>query len=236
MCRSVCIFIHNSQPKFTTMKSATKQPKQTRSFRFEKKEADLSVFNTQESDKVFEGFSKGCRVIGLTNGKFSLIDIIRSCLSKTGKAHVCVATWSAGIKDAHQIKWMMDSNLIQSFTIVTDHSYKTRKSQYIISLEDMFGVENIRTSEIHGKFTLIWNEDYKVCIRHSMNLNANKTVEHFEFDEGAEIFDFFMKFVEHTFGEMPKGFTGDSFTVNKALDKFFTKGQSEVKRKSWSEL
>ena len=203
-------------------------------FRF--KAADLGIFATHESDKVFEGFEHGCRVIGLTNGKFSLIDIIRSCLSVTGKAHVCVATWSAGIKDAHQVKWMVDSGLIQSFTIVTDHSYKTRQKQYAASLEDIFGKENIRTSELHGKFTLIWNDEYRVCIRHSMNLNANKTVEHFELDEGAEVFDFFMSFVEHTFGEMPKGFTSDNFTVSKAMDKFFASPQPIVKQKSWTEL
>lgn len=201
-------------------------------FRFKK--ADLGVFRTKEASLVLTAFKKGCRLMGLTRGQFSLIDMIHAILKKTGPAHVACVTWSAGIKDAHNVKWMIDTNLIKTFTLITDHSYVTRQKKYAVTLTDLFGEENIRTSEIHAKFTLIYNEEYTVCIRTSMNLNANKTCESFEIDEDQEIFDFYMNFVEHSVGDMPKGFTGDSFKVNESLDRFFNTQNNQLQ--GWSEI
>lgn len=197
--------------------------------KFKFKKADLGIFNTKDIDVCLDGFAPGCRLMGLTNGDFSLIDLVHGVLKKTGPAHVVCTTWSAGIKDANNIKWMLDTNLIRTFRLITDYSFATRKKSYLISIEEMFGEDNIRTGEIHAKFTLVHNEDYKVCIRTSMNLNANKTCENFEIDEDAEIFDFYMKYVEHTFGDMPRGFVNDSYRVNVSLDRFFQKQKTVEK-------
>lgn len=201
-------------------------------FRFKK--ADLGVFRTKEAGHALNGFDSGCRIIGLTRGEFSLIDLIHATLKKTGPAHVVCTTWSAGIKDAHNVKWMMSTDLIQTFTLITDHSYSVRQKKYAISLLDLFGKENIRTSEIHAKFTLIHNKKYKVSIRTSMNLNANKTCESFEIDEDDEIFNFYMDFVKHTFGDMPQGFTRSNFKVEASLDRFFNTNHQHLS--GWSEV
>lgn len=202
-------------------------------FRFT--ESELGVFKTSETQPIIDILATNNRLIGLTMGNFSLIDLIHSILQFTGKAHVVVATWSAGIKDAHQVKWMIDSDLLYSFKLLTDHSYKTRQSKYALSIENLFGVENIRTSEMHAKFTLIHNDNYKIAIRTSMNLNANKTCETFEIDNDKSIFDFYMNFVDHTFGSTPSGFTEDSTIVNKELSKFFNQNQPE-KTKLWTDI
>ena len=202
------------------------------SYRFKK--AEIGVFNTTNSDKAVLNLKEGCRIMGLTRGEFSLIDLIHSVLKKTGPANVICVTWSAGIKDIHQVEWMLKSELIRDFKICTDHSYVTRQAKYAASIQDIFGVENIRTSEIHAKFTLIHNEDWNICIRTSMNLNANKTCENFELDDDKEIFDFYMNFVEHAFGDMPKGNNKSSKIVNDSLDRYFVK-MSNV-HKGWSEI
>lgn len=201
-------------------------------FRF--KQAELGTFSTKDSDVVVRGLAHGCRIMGLTRGEFSLIDLIHSILKKTGSAHIVCCTWSAGIKDVHQVKWMVDTELVRSFRLVTDHSYKTRQKKYALAIEELFGLENIRTSEIHAKFCLIHNEDWKVCIRTSMNLNANRTCESFELDEDPEVFGFYMRFIEHTFGAMPAGFTSENWRVNVALGQYFTNESQNLKR--WSEL
>jgi hypothetical protein len=204
------------------------------SFRFKK--AEIGIFNTNHCDSVLNKFAKKCRIIGLTNGNFSLIDLIYSHLKKTGPAKVIIGTWSAGIKDVHQIKWMMDSDLITDIKILTDHSYKTRQKKYAASIEDLFGIENIRTSEMHAKFVLIENNNYKVAIRSSMNLNANKTCELFEIDEGYEIFDFLMEFVLHTFKNMEAGFVESSSKVNECVKRFFEKNNNDDLKQNWWEL
>lgn len=202
---------------------------------FNFKKADLGIFSSANSDLVLSNFTKGCRIMGLTRGEFSLIDLIYSVLKKIGKADVSCVTWSAGIKDVHNVKWMVDSNLINKFTLITDHSYKTRQSKYAQSIEEIFGLENIRTSEIHAKFCLISNNDYKIIIRTSMNLNANKTCESFELDESQEIFDFYNSFVNFVNENQKGGFVSSSSTVNKTLDLFFQEKQ-ETQIKGWSDI
>lgn len=202
----------------------------TANFRFKK--AEIGVFKHKNADLAVNKFCVGCRILGFTMGRFSLIDLIYSLLKKTGKANVIVGTWSAGIKDVNQVKWMIDSDLISNFKLLTDHSYKTRQHKYAASIEMLFGLENIRTSEMHAKFVLIQNDDYKVAIRSSMNLNANKTCELFEIDEGKEIYDFLMEFVLHTFDNMKPGFEQDSTSVNKSVESFFNKKQ-KIKTNWW---
>ena len=201
---------------------------------FRYKKAEIGKFATKEVDVVLANFCNGARIMGLTRGEFSMIDLIHAVLKKTGSAHIICTTWSAGIKDVNQVRWMLDTDMIRTFKMITDHSFATRKGQYVASIVDLFGEENIRTSEIHAKFTLIHNENYKVCIRTSMNLNANRTCESFEIDEDDEVFNFYMDFVEHTFGDMPKGFVESSFRVNACLDKYFNQSQNQNQR-WWTE-
>jgi hypothetical protein len=202
-------------------------------FRFKK--AEIGLFKDANSDIAVLKLEKNCRIFGLTNGEFSLIDLLYSILKKTGKARVIVATWSAGIKDAHQVKWMVDTNLITDFKILTDHSYKGRQSKYAASIEDLFGIENIRTSEMHAKFILVENENYKIAVRSSMNLNANKTCEIFEIDEGSDIYDFLMEYVIFTFKNMEPGFVQDTGKVMQAVNSFFSKSKT-MQPSNWWEI
>jgi len=196
-----------------------------KSFKF--KQAEIGIFNSN-SNKVVSEIKNGFRILGLTNGQFSLIDLIKSILDKVGKAKVVVVTWSAGIKDANQVAWMKDSELIEDFTLITDHSYVNRQKAYAVALDDLFGTENIRTSEIHAKFTLIQNENWNIVIRTSMNLNANKTCESFEIDDDKEIYDFYYSFVEHIFKNQPKGMVADTTAAQKNMNSFFGTKETDL--------
>jgi len=202
--------------------------------KFTQKKAALGIFNDVVPNRIANQIEPNCRIMGLTRGQFSLIDLVYSVLKKIGPSDVYIVTWSAGIKDVNNVKWMMDSSLIKKVRLITDHSYKTRQKKYAQSIEELFGVENILTSEIHAKFVLITNDDYKIAIRTSMNLNANKTCESFELDEGGEIFDFYYSFISHLEANQVKGFVQDSEVVNKTLDLFFSKTEKSIK--GWSEL
>jgi len=189
-----------------------------KSFRF--KPAQLGKFS-ENSNEVAKLINKGSRVMGLTNGTFSLIDLIHSVLQKVGKSDLIVTTWSAGIKDANQVAWMQNSGLINEFTLITDHSYVNRQKAYAVALDDLFGKENIRTSEVHAKFVLISNDEYKITIRSSMNLNANKTCESFEIDEDQEIFDFYKGFIDHTLLTQSEGMQQSPAAASNSMNSFF---------------
>ena len=186
------------------------------------KRGDYTYYQNESAMQVVAKLQQGKRMIGLTRGQFSLIDLVYSILKKFGSGHVVCTTWSAGIKDSHNIKWMIDSELIESFLLITDHSYKTRQPKYAVQLDALFGADNIRTSDIHAKFVLIKCGDLHFCIRCSMNLNANKTCESFEIDEDKEVFDFYYQFCREHISQMPVGFVSSSFSVNRGLDRVFS--------------
>jgi hypothetical protein len=196
------------------------------------KQCELGVFN-HNAKQVANLIQKDCRIMGLTRGQFSLIDLIFEILKKIGKSNIIITTWSAGIKDANQIKWMCESDLINDFKIITDHSYSTRQKKYAASIDELFGKENIRTSKIHAKFTLIQNENFNISIRTSMNLNDNKTCENFEIDDSLEIFNFYMNFINHTFANMNFGFVEENSVVNKCIKKFFDCNEKWQEENNW---
>lgn len=193
----------------------------TANFRFKK--ADIGLFQEQNADAATAGFATGCHIIGLTMGQFSLIDMIHSILKKTGPADLYIATWSAGIKDAHQVRWMQDTNLIRGIRLLTDHSYVNRQAKYAMAIEDLFGRENIRTSEMHAKFVVIKNEQYSVTILSSMNLNANRTCETFTIYEDKPITDFYLRFIDHHFDNLRDGWERSSSVVRECVEGFFAR-------------
>lgn len=187
----------------------------------EEKKAKYTYSKNDNAKIAVDGLKKGYRALGLTQGQFSLIDLIHETLIKIGGGKVILSTWSAGIKDVNNVKWMCDTNLIDTFLLIVDHSYATRQKNYVLQIGELFPKENIRTSEIHAKFVLIWNNEYKISIRTSMNLNANKTCETYEIEEGQEAFDFYHNFAISIAKEMPSGFIADSAVVNRAQDRVF---------------
>lgn len=202
-------------------------------FRFKKQE--IGIFN-DGPDKIMSTFDNGCNIFGLTMGEYSLIDIIHSVLKKTGRSNVCIATWSAGIKDAHQVEWMSNTGLISDLMILTDHSYKTRQAKYAASIEQLFGIERIRTSEMHAKFVLIANDSFKVSIVSSMNLNANKTCELFQIVEGEDLYSFLHNFVQYHFDYQQPGFVADSSKVNETVKNFFSQFGNVSNKNHWSDI
>ena len=181
------------------------------------------------SDKAVEGFDKDKRVTGLTDGSFSLISLIESVLRKTGKANVIVSTWSAGVYDANEIKNLIDSNKIIDFKIILDRSFKTRQNQYAATIEDLFKPENIRTTNTHSKFVLIYNEGWNVCIRSSMNLNENKRCENFDIDNDIDVFKLFKSFSDELFEKQIEGIVESRSIVDKTFNSLFPETEFEMK-------
>lgn len=182
------------------------------------KDVDLIQYlPRQKAGEAVEGLVKGCRLMGLTRGQFSLIDLIYEILVRCGRSSVIICSWSAGIKDARTVAWMRETNLIKDFCMILDASYKKRSEKYGVKLEELFGVEHIRTAIIHAKIVSIWNDDWKISIRSSMNLNANRTCENYEIDEGGEVWEFYQRFLMSIIKVMPAGFDVSSAYINQAM-------------------
>lgn len=180
------------------------------------------------ANMVVKDFDHGKRITGLTNGKFSLISLVSAMLNKTGPAHVVISTWSAGTYDANVIYEQLKDNEILSFRLIIDRSFKTRESKYASYIAKLFAPENIRTTNVHSKFVLIYNNDWNVCIRASMNLTENKRTENFDIDNDIQIFNLFKDFTDTLFEMQPPGMIESRDTVDPVFDKIFRNDPADI--------
>lgn len=196
------------------------------------KQKDIGVFNTGNIDAITGLLYPKCQVYGFTDGKFSLIDVIYAVLKKIGKSDIVICTWSAGIKDSHNIKWMLDTNMINTLKIITDMSFPSRKKNYSVAIDELFGTENIRMARVHAKFVLLKNESWNIVINTSMNLNANKTVENFQIIDDVVLYDFMNQYCNVHFENQLPGFVVPFAQIQKSY-KTFVNSTMENEKEWW---
>jgi len=148
---------------------------------------------------------RGGRVCGLTMGQFSLLDLIRAVLAKTGPADVLISTWTAGIRDAETAAWLLSGEEIRSLRFVVDRSFATRQPRYAQRMIELFGERAILATRTHAKFAVVQNESWSVAIRSSMNLNKNTRVEQFDIDDDAALCRLFSDYADRVAAAQPAG-------------------------------
>ncbi len=57
----------------------------------------------ESAARVVAQMEPGTRLVGLTNGAFSLLNIVRCILDRLGPADLTIATWSSGLYDTDEI-------------------------------------------------------------------------------------------------------------------------------------
>lgn len=157
--------------------------------------------------------SKGCRVIGITKGQFSLLDLIRACLTFTGPVHMVLSTWTTGIRDAENAGWLLEKGDLLSVEMLTDRSFQTRQPKYCRRVRQIFGDDSILVTRTHAKFALLYNDDWSLVIRSSMNLNRNPRFEQFDIDDDAEMLAYFQDFVGEIRRHAPKGIRSNEHEI-----------------------
>jgi hypothetical protein len=170
--------------------------------------------------------SSGCRVIGITKGQFSLLDLIRAVLDQTGPADVLISTWTTGIRDAENANFLIQQGRMKSFRMLTDRSFVTRQPQYVARVLEIFGADAIRCTKTHAKFAIIRNEAWDIAIRSSMNLNRNPRWEQFDLDDSADIADFFTSLYDEVAESTPAGLVIPSNKIDAVFQSAFASEDS----------
>lgn len=148
---------------------------------------------------------RGGRVVGMTMGQFSMLDLLAAVLDKTGPAHVRLSTWTAGVRDARNAGLMLDNERMLSFQLLVDRSFASRQPAYCRAVTRIFGKGAIRCTRTHAKIAIVQNDDWNVVIRSSMNLNRNPRFEQFDIDDDSRIAEFFGAHFDDMSSEMPEG-------------------------------
>ena len=85
---------------------------------------------------------------------------------------------------------MLSPKTMLSVRFLLDISFQRRQPALIQHIRQTFGDDSIRVTKNHAKFLLFGNDDYKISVRTSMNLNFNPRLEDVEIKDDAELYDF----------------------------------------------
>ena len=153
----------------------------------------------------------GCEIFGLNCGQFSFINILEHCLNEIGPAHCVVATWTAAGADIKKAKTFCNRSELLSMKWLIPRSFKSRQPELCQILQDNFGAESIRTASSHAKFMLLYNDEWNLVIRTSMNLNMNKRIEDFEISDDPVFLNYMLDLVNAVFDTTDQN---DVFSTN----------------------
>lgn len=150
-------------------------------------------------------FGRGLETYCLTFGQFSLMDAVEVILERTGPADVAISTWTAAAADLSRSAESLRDERIRSLRFVVDCSFGQRQPGYLAILRDLFGDGCIRSTRTHAKFAVITNDEWKVAVRTSMNLNENPRLESIEVSDDPALAGFLLGVVDELFLEEPEG-------------------------------
>lgn len=165
-----------------------------------------SVYQTlphQRAVDVASALVPGGRVVGLTKGQFSALDLLRAVIDKIGPSDVGMSTWTAGIRDLEVAKWLITTGQIVSMRFLVDRSFVTRQPAYCAAMVRAFGADCIRMTNTHAKFVVIRAGKWRISLRSSMNLNKNARIEQYDLDDCAEMYGFFDGFLRECWAKCP---------------------------------
>lgn len=157
------------------------------------------TFASPECAAAVGEITPGCEKFGLTNGSWSLIDLISHVLATTGPADLVLSTWTAAGADMGFAYELMRNGAIRSALWVLDFSFPSRQPAYHAALVERFGAEHVRLCKSHAKFVLIQNERWNIAIRSSMNLNLNRRMETWELSDDAGMCQYLRSVVDSLF-------------------------------------
>jgi hypothetical protein len=154
--------------------------------------------------QVLGPLESGCEIFALTNGQFSLIDVLDHVIDYAGQATIDLATWTAADGDLRRAHAFLLAGRVKSMRMIVDPSFRARKPEFCATLVDLFGQDAIRTVPLHGKFAVVRGER-SFAIRSSMNLNPNRRIETVEISEDPALCDFLSGISDEIFAQPAHG-------------------------------
>jgi hypothetical protein len=146
----------------------------------------------------------GCELVGLTRGQFSLADMLEAVLEKTGPAQLSISTWTAASSSVQSMLDLLQAGRITRCRWLVDCTFVRRVPQLVAQIRKDFGDDAIRVTRTHAKFATVTNDEWKVAIRSSMNLNQNPRLESYEIGHDPELCAWLEQVIEDVWAKQPR--------------------------------
>lgn len=154
------------------------------------KRENMLLWRKENAIEAVRPLTQHVEIYGLTKGQFSMLDLLKAVLTKTGPAHMDFSTWTASRSEAVELASMKNTGQLLSVRWLVDMTFVRRDPEAAAAIRKDFGTEAIRVAHCHAKFALFYNAEWKLVLRTSMNLNMNPRTEDFHLSNDPEMFQF----------------------------------------------
>lgn len=142
---------------------------------------------------------------GITDGHFSMVDIIEHLVYETKATRMLLSVWTASSIDIRRIKTLWDKSDLETIKMLVDRSFGTREPAYCDVLRATIGIENVRAWNCHAKFAVLRGGETDALLNCSMNLSQAKRIENFNIETTPELVESYEDMVEQMFRIQPEG-------------------------------
>ncbi len=149
---------------------------------------DLSMDSYVE--EAFPEIKHGMCEFCLSNGSFSVIDVIDYLLETVKNADVCISTWVASYASIRHIVDFLEDNRANNFRFLMDKGLKRTRGELYDYIQKTWP-GSIGLISNHSKFIIVQNDKYNFVVETSANLNKNNRLENFRITENKEYAEFF---------------------------------------------
>jgi hypothetical protein len=131
----------------------------------------------------------GLGLFCVTRGQFHLLDILLHCVAEIGRSHLSIWTWAVSDFEVEALEHLMLRDEILSACLIVDRAMDSRSPELVKRWFNRFGASSVKACYNHAKMCRVWNDNFRLLGRGSMNLNANPRFEQFDLSEGGPEFD-----------------------------------------------
>lgn len=164
---------------------------------------EARYFRREMAAATIGTITKGLELYTITKGQFNFGDAVSHVAAQIGPASLDLATWTANPLDAAHLKSDQNAGRLTTIRFLLDFTYYRRHPDYWAGLRELYGLENIRTANVHAKFAAIIGPTMSVLIVTSANLNTNLRTENYIVREDPGLARFHADFIDAFFKARP---------------------------------
>ena len=131
-------------------------------------------------ETLVKGLGPGVIRHGLSDGRWSLIDLLTGVADAVGPAtRLDLAVWTASGSHGERLREMLAAGRIAALRLMIDRSFVSRQPKTCAVVCDLFGEVSLRVWSCHAKFAIFTGGRFDVLVTTSANLNQNRRIENF---------------------------------------------------------
>ena len=164
----------------------------------------MLLWRRENAEQAVADLDHEYELYAFTKGQYSLLDLTKAILAKTGPAHFCLSTWTANRQEALELGNMQQAGSILSMRWLVDLTFTRRDPEAAHAVRQIFGPDSIRIANVHSKFATFANNQWKVVLRTSANLNMNVRSEDYTLAHDPPLFNFIQDVLARIWKHQPR--------------------------------